>query len=450
MWHHLFNHIITHENILRTQPDVQKDVVFALLQSAIGREIILSQVKSGSCALDTAVDAIVAAADCNKKQSCCTRHANLRPWFANDTTEVQQFIIRILHNNREGVAAALIRETLLKRRQFPVMILYITVSILRDDVDYFHSLTLDDSAANQCALLNPSSCSDSVKWFVTHIRAANPTTAVPVSAPIGLLSGHARFQEEFAKSCSVPPLRALVSCLASRVYSLCLALNKQVAVARDADDPQLPRLHRKQWRALRVLAFSIFVLIGNEPGSTIALSGREATLLMDMLRHASSLPTEPKTCPPKVLCAVVCTMLLLAAAVPSDTATKSGQPPMAQTTAINNPTTHAGPLSDPQTGTIAALTTWTVQLAQCVSSCEVFGCALVHVYCKEYASVRALVRHNLRWPDSLDAGPEFFVATRFAVYAVAVRTAIAPNWLSHCKLFQTLSIRDGSATGLRS
>ena len=149
---------------------------------------------------------------------------------------------------------------------------------------------------------------------------------------------------------------------------------------------------------------------------------------------------------------MICNVLLLAAAVPSDPVAKPVQPQMAQTTAMNNPATanitQTGPLGEPQAGTVADLTALTVQLARCVPSCEVFGTALVHVHCHEYESVRALVRHNLQWPASLDLGPEFFVAKRFAVYAVAVRAAMAPSWLSQCMLFQTLSIRDGPATGL--
>ena len=345
------------------------------------------------------------------------------------------------------MAAALIRKTLLQRRQFPEIILYITVSILRDDVDFFHLLTLDDSTGEHSSPLNPSSCPDSMKWFVAHIRAQKPTSA----APVGLLSGDERFREEFGTGCSLPPLRSLVSCLVSRVYNQCIALNQKVALACEADDGQLPRLHHKQWRALRVLAFGIFVLIGSEPGSAIALSRPEVALLVDMLRHASLLLTECKTSAPKTVCAVICNVLLLAAAVPSDPATESVHPPMAQTPAINNAATAntaTGPLSDPQACTVNGLAALTVHLARCVSSCEVLGAALVHVHCQEYESVRALVRHNLGWPASLDVDLEFFAAKRFAVYAVAVRTAMAPGVLGQCLVFQTLSIRDGPATGL--
>ena len=418
---------------------MQKDVIVALLQSPVGRQIVLRKVKSRICKLTTVIDAIIAAVAWHNNR---TQHANLQSWFA--PAEAQNFILCILQGNPERKVASLIRKTLQERKQFPRLILYITSYVLRDDVDYFHSLTLDDSARMGCAR---TSWSDSFDWFVTHVRTqqkkapAAPAGAEP--APVSLASGYSHFQEQFANDRRLPPLRALVSCLASRLYHTLIALNEQVTRSKD---PQLPQLHCRQWRTLRVLALTLFVLIGNDPASAIALSRREVVLMVTLLRHDGLLSfSGMKACPPsypKVLCAVICTMMLLAAAILPNPVTESGQ-------VMHQPKTQTAPPPDtaPDADPAAALTALTAQLVGCVPCCEVLTTALVHVHCQEYASVRALVCSNMCWPVSA-VGPAFFEPKRFAAYAAAVRSAIAPSTLCRCVHLKTLSIQDGAATGL--
>ncbi len=447
----------------------QEDLLVALLQSRSGRTIISNKIENGECNLETVVYAIFKAINLTRIFKGFSTHLRTKSHFTD--VDAENFILCLLSVKDCQPTARNTRQILIQNRKFPHLILAITSYIVKDELDFFHSISLRDTGSFSVDITLPhihysqtvsKQRPSFLEWLIQHIRKVQKDVLRYPPQSIDLMSG---YQLLWDRHKHLPSLHSILSYLASRMYFLIAELNKKVlqGIIKDSSVTWLrnkfsfTNLYATQWQALRVFAVILFLLIGNENQSGFTLSSDDAVMILKLLGQDGIFSCITKKDYPDncshVARGVICISLLVAANIsPTSALAKLAPAESFESTRDKDLSNKVLTAFGNKTNLIKEVIVLTQRLVTaCIPSCEVLHAALLHVYSENptrVCSLRALIQCNLHWPKWLAISTLFVKEANLEAYSLAVRKHVSPIQICQRMYLRQFPVRDSPGTGM--